>query len=531
MSTDPRILLTALSALALGACFDPAVDFGDGDGSATDASSTGPSPTTDPSASISDTTESHADSTGATDAPPTITAFTVDSSTTPAERQLSGMVTLDVDAMDDVGIDRIEIYDGDELVTTVTEIPYVTEILLTSADNGSHLYSAIAYDTTGQTAESEVVPLSVSIAGGAMLEIREDIADFVLSPTVSSLPRVVIAPSDEVTILSTIREDVVADPTYGISAISYTNTLSLLWTDARWPSDFDPYNGYLNFGQPTFEASTSSWWTGSGMFGEAVRDRGVAIVDPTAEELALLEPLGPVEQLFASPVALDSTGAVIFSPALGQLQKRATIDGAPVWTVPIGDDENVFFTDILVATDDTIIVTFYGQHGCPPDASHCVYKLSADGDVLWTRTAPTSSSASTLGVAVSPQGNVALAGLADGPARLLVYDEHGNTITDRLITGEPRHEVRHLAYDAQGSLLVAGDIQLELGADREAWAGRFDEQGDPIWLQVYELDSDGGITGLATNAKGKLFAVGWESLSDQDFLGWHGNGWIAELSL
>lgn len=49
------------------------------------------------------------DSTGATDAPPEITAFTVDSSATPAERQTSGMVAFDVDATDDVGIDRIEI--------------------------------------------------------------------------------------------------------------------------------------------------------------------------------------------------------------------------------------------------------------------------------------------------------------------------------------------------------------------------------------------------------------------------------------
>jgi WD40 repeat protein len=531
MPTDPRILLTALSTLALGACFDPALDLGDGAGSATDASTT-----TEPTGSTTDpdTTESEGDSTGPTDtdAPPVITAFTVDSSTIPQEQQTAGMVAFDVDAIDDVGIDHIEIYDGDELVATVDEIPYVTDLLLTSANNGTHLYSAIAYDTAGQTAESEVVPLSVSIVGGAMLELREDIADVQMTHAVSALPRVVISPSEEVTVLTTVREDAITEPRYGISAITYTDTLSLLWTDSRWPLEFGPYNAYMNFGHPIYRTSTSSWWTGCGMLGEVTRDRAVAIVDTTAEAFTSIEPLGPVEQVFASPVTSDSSGAVIFSPALGQLQKRPTLDGAPTWTVPVGDDENVFFTDILVAPDDTIIAAFSGQHGCPPDASHCVYKLSAEGDVLWTRTAPTSSAASTLGIAVSPEGNVALAGLADGPARLFVYDENGNLLTDQLLTGDPRHEVRDLVYDTQGALVVAGDLQLDLSdTDREAWAGRFDEQGNPIWFQVYDLDSDGGLTGIATNPKGKLFAVGWKDLSDQDFFGWHGRGWIAELSL
>ena len=522
MPTQLRPLLPILSALALSACFDPMIEPGGSDDSGSEGT------TTEPTGTTIDPDEGQADSTGATDAPPVITAFTVDGSTMPQELQASRLVAFDVDAMDDVGIDRIEIYDGDTLLATVTEIPHRTEILLSSADNDSHSYSAVAIDTAGQSAESEVVPMSVNIIGGAILDIREDIGSFRLSPSIGAMPRIVIDHAGEVTIFAGVREDVVEDPRFGLSAISYTDTLSLLWADTQWPSENGPYVTFTNFGKPTYDTGSDSWWSGIGLFGDDELMRAVAFFDSQSEGITQLESIGPASGLFTSPLALDSTGAVILSEG-GQLQKRATLDGTPDWTVELGTE--VFVMDILVASDDSIIVTLTGNGDCLPGALRCVYRLSPNGAVLWTRPAPTST-ASALGVALSPEGNVALAGLSDGPARLIVYDENGSMITDRLIAEERRHEVRDIAYDAQGMLVIAGDLQDDLGdGDREAWAGRFDEQGDPIWFHVYPFDSDRGVTGLATDAEGKLFAVGWENRFEQDLLGWSGTGWVAELSL
>lgn len=530
MPTAPRILLTTLPALALGACFDPLLDQDSADGAdtASEGSTTDPA-TTDPG-TTTDTTDTNADSTGAGDAPPVITAFTVNSSTMPAELQVAGMVAFDVDAMDDVGIDHVEIYDGDTLVITTTEIPYVTELLVTSADNGSHSYSAVVYDTAGQSTQSEAVPLSVNVVGGAMLVLREDIGDFRLSPILGSMPRITIDPSDEVTIVATTREDVVEDPNFGLMALSYSDTLSLLWTDFRWPSELGPYITFMNVGKPVYVTDSASWWTGSAMIGQTQRDRAIGVVDTVAAEITSIEPFGTVEEYFASPVALDSSGAIVLSPALGQLQKRPTLDGEPAWTVPIGNG-SAFFPQVIIAPDDTIIVVL-GEEGCSPTSDWCIYKLSAAGDVLWTRPGPASSPSSTVSAAMSSAGNIAVVGSVEGPLQLIVFDENGDTFTDQVITDDSFYEACDISYDSQGSLVIAGDLRADADDyQREAWAGRFDEQGNTMWLQVYELDMDHGVTGVTTNATGKLFAVGWADLFEQDLLGWSGRGWVAELAL
>lgn len=530
MLTDPRILLTALPALALAACFDPALDLGDGDGSATGASST-----TDPAGSTTDrdTAGSGADSTGPTDtdAPPVITAFTVDSSTTPQEQQTAGMVAFDVDAMDDVGIDRIEIYDGEELVATTYEIPYVTKILLTSADNGTHLYSAIAYDTAGQTAESEVVSLSVNIVGGAMLELRQDIADVRMSYVISSVPRIAIDPSDNVTIVTSFREDAPVEArNFGIMALMYTDTLSLLWTDNRLPSDFGPYITFMNVGRPSYDAVSSSWWTGGAKLGEVEQDRAVAIIDSGAEQITTFDSTGDAIDYYSSPVATDSESAIVLSPALGQLEKRSALDATPTWTVPIGG-ENAFFTDILVAADDSIVLVLR-EEDCSPSSDWCIYKLSPSGDVLWSRPVPSSTPGSTVNATLSPLGHVAVARSSQGAAQLIVFDANGATLTDQLLTDDAIYEPIDIRYDAQGAVVLAGELRLDSGDyEREAWAGRFDEQGNPIWFQIYDFDADHGVTGVATNAAGKLFVVGWEDSFEPDIVGWSGRGWVAEVAL
>src|SRR5690606_20725495 len=87
-----RPFVIALATMASSACFDPMVDPV-GSGSETDGS------TTDPSASSTldtDSAEGPLDSTGSLDAPPEITAFTINGSTMPAEQQLAGLIELDI---------------------------------------------------------------------------------------------------------------------------------------------------------------------------------------------------------------------------------------------------------------------------------------------------------------------------------------------------------------------------------------------------------------------------------------------------
>lgn len=85
------------------------------------------------------------------DTPPTVTI------TNPTEGQtVSGTVTIQVDASDDNGINKVEIYVDNVLTSTLTAAPYTYQWNTTTATNGSHTLIATAYDTANQTADDQI---------------------------------------------------------------------------------------------------------------------------------------------------------------------------------------------------------------------------------------------------------------------------------------------------------------------------------------------------------------------------------------
>jgi len=101
---------------------------------------------------------------GGGDAMPPTVALTASSAsvTTPASLVLTATAT------DNVGVARVEFYDGTTLLSTDTAAPYALAVGLTSASNGSHAYTAKVFDAAGNAATSAPVPVTVNIpaAGG-----------------------------------------------------------------------------------------------------------------------------------------------------------------------------------------------------------------------------------------------------------------------------------------------------------------------------------------------------------------------------
>jgi tetratricopeptide (TPR) repeat protein len=85
------------------------------------------------------------------DTPPVVTI------TNPTDGQtVSGVVTIQIDASDDNGISRVEIYIDNVLTATLTTAPYTYQWNSTTATNSSHTIKATAYDTANQTADDQV---------------------------------------------------------------------------------------------------------------------------------------------------------------------------------------------------------------------------------------------------------------------------------------------------------------------------------------------------------------------------------------
>ncbi|NJM55993.1 MAG: hypothetical protein HC841_08960 [Verrucomicrobiae bacterium] len=86
--------------------------------------------------------------------------------TSPASGALyanSQTVTLSAAASDNVGVTKVEFFDGAALKGTDTTAPYAYDWPITSNDNGIHSWTARAYDAAGNVGTSSVVILNVNI--------------------------------------------------------------------------------------------------------------------------------------------------------------------------------------------------------------------------------------------------------------------------------------------------------------------------------------------------------------------------------
>lgn len=128
-------------------------------------------------------------------------------------------VTLSAAATDDVGVARVEFYEGTTLIGTRTSAPYEVFISFTSADNGAHTYTARAFDAAGNSATSSAVNVTVDIR-----------APDTVSPTVS-----LAASATNVTTASTVTLIATASDDVGVARVEFYEGATLLGTRASAP--------------------------------------------------------------------------------------------------------------------------------------------------------------------------------------------------------------------------------------------------------------------------------------------------------
>lgn len=98
---------------------------------------------------------------GADTTPPTVAVSSSSTNVTSA-----GSISLNATATDNVGVVRVEFRDGTTLLNTVTSAPFSTSVALTSTNNGTHTYTAKAFDAAGNAATSAPVTVTVNIGTG-----------------------------------------------------------------------------------------------------------------------------------------------------------------------------------------------------------------------------------------------------------------------------------------------------------------------------------------------------------------------------
>lgn len=78
----------------------------------------------------------------------------------------AGTITLTATASDNVGVTRVEFRDGTTLLGTDNAAPFTQQVALTAANNGTHTYTAKAFDAAGNAGTSTGLSLVVNIPTG-----------------------------------------------------------------------------------------------------------------------------------------------------------------------------------------------------------------------------------------------------------------------------------------------------------------------------------------------------------------------------
>lgn len=533
-----------VAALICPACYSPhdaattgevesSSESGGTSGATTTATTTSAMTTTgmtSTSASTTGETEASSDTTADTgeDLPPVLSEFSVNGDEMPSEILEAEIVEIQVAAEDDVGIDRVEFYDGETLIASFTEPPYITEVLVTSADNGGHSYTAVAWDTAEQMAEAGPIPLSVGIDGGAVLELQD--AGFEASSYLSLLGPVITATEDRVFVAATNLLTGAGFTRFRMA----TSRLSLGLSSAGvsyFPTNVTAATSHHEFGG---RAAVDD--DGDLLLPVSVRPNGgdgvlhllrVSTDDGVTTDVTSY---GADSSAYAGFASVPDDGFAA-NTGPGRVARYPSAGAAATWSTDALEGLETESSILSISTDADGAVILGGIES----TSAFVRKLSPDGDVLWTRSVEDVAESAVLHTAfaaVAADGNVSLAASHDeangSGVQLVTYDGDGNALHDVVVEPGTPAVLSDLAFDSQQRVVIAASIDLD---PTDAWIGRYDVDGTEIWSGVLDVESNAAlVTDVVVLPSGRLFATGLRDTTPE-FLSTAGDVWVAELAL
>ena len=504
----------ALFAASLVACFSPSVDTDTESNDATDSepgtSSEPPSePTTteDPGSASTGSAETGFDETetsptGPDDAPPQFESFTVNGSDTPAEVNEGGSISLEASVSDDLGIASVEFFDGRTSLGIVDTPPYELDVLVSSADSGSHTYRAVATDTGDQSAESEGVMLSINIVGGEVEFLREDLfrgtdfAGLYNGGTNSDIEGRVLLSANE-------------DGSDASRIIGFDRDLSQQWNRALEEEVvFGPTAGRGSF---FIGGSTSD---GSLLQYSEINPATGATIETSSQR---------VQSGFGLGILRYWNGGLLLRASDSAVSFRNSLVGRDLWQLNVGD-----VADIESSSSHAFISIGDNSAECATGSRYCVQKVAPDGVVLWT-TGIGNLASGTL--AAKPDGGVFAAVLGGNGDGIEIFELGPNGAVESTMVPFPgdTYTVADLDPDGYGGVVVAAAEGPY--SDQRAIVIRLNASGEVEWDQRGILPGNTESSALSAEVKdSKVYVYGLRDMTSSGF-GLVGDAWIARLAL
>ncbi|MES2673709.1 MAG: Ig-like domain-containing protein [Pseudomonadota bacterium] len=123
-----------------------------------------------------------------------------------ANSTISGTTTLQVNASDNIGVARVDFYDGSTFIASDTTAPYAISRNTTGTGNGAHTYRAIVFDAAGNQVITSVTVNVQQVAGDTTPPTVAIVSPF-NNATISGVTPIQVTASDNLGVINVIFYD------------------------------------------------------------------------------------------------------------------------------------------------------------------------------------------------------------------------------------------------------------------------------------------------------------------------------------
>ena len=413
--------------------------------------------------------------------PPTASITSPASGTTYTTAQT---VTIAAAASDNVGVAKVEFYDGTALKGTDTTSPYSYAWAFGAANNGSHSWMAKAYDAAGNSVTSSIVSLTVNIDG--------------VPPTVS-----ITSPESgtSYTTAQTVTIAATASDNVGVTWVEFYDGTVLKGTDSTSPYSYSwnvssANNGNHSWTARAYDAAGNPATSAA----ETVTVDIASVTKPRAHVWS--ERYGATGHDYGRAVKVDSSGNVVTAGQFGGstvdfggglLSNRGSFSlyiakytsaGSHVWSNAFGGStgSSVMVHSLALDGNDNIVVT--GFFTTSVDFGGGVLTSAGLGDIFIAKYSGADGSHLWSKRIGSTDADVGYAVAVDGSGNLLV-------------TGSFR-----------GTADFGGTVLTGYGMSLETFVAKYSSSGALLWAKRFLNNSDDEGRGIATDRSGNVFLIG-----------------------